>query len=174
MKQALLAGGCFWCIEAVFAQIKGVRKVVSGYTGGPLQSPSYNEVCSGRTGHAEAILVDFDPSVISYRILLEIFFAIHDPTTLNRQGADVGTQYRSGIYYYDADQLETAKSVINELQAHLDTQIVTEVLPAAAFYEAEDYHQGYFLENQSQPYCSVVITPKFLKAKKQFAEYWQD
>lgn len=174
MKQALFAGGCFWCLEAVFAQIKGVSKVTSGYTNGELKDPSYEEVCSGRTGHAEAVLIDYDPDIISYRTLLEIFFTIHDPTTLNRQGADVGSQYRSGIYYYDAEQLEAAKSVIEAQQAHLDTQIVTEVLPATTFYNAEDHHQGYFLENQSQPYCSVVITPKFLKAKKLFAEYWLD
>lgn len=172
MQHALFAGGCFWCTEAIFAQIKGISKVTSGYTGGQVATPCYEEICSGRTGHAEAIWLDFNPEIVSYPTLVQIFFAIHDPTQLNRQGADQGTQYRSGIYYHDEEQHTIAQEMIDKLQPNLDKPIMTEVLPAGIFYAAEDDHQGYYLANREQPYCSVVITPKFLKAKKEFAQYW--
>ena len=165
---ATLAGGCFWCLEAVYEQLQGVESVVSGYTGGTVANPSYKQVCTGTTGHAEAVQICYDPSVISYRELLEVFFDIHDPTTLNRQGADVGTQYRSAIYAHSAAQKETAEKMIRELEASgkWKDPIVTEVTPFDVFYKAEDYHQEYFRNNGRQPYCRAVITPKVQKFQK--------
>ena len=170
-EQATLGGGCFWCLEAVFEQLKGVEKVESGYAGGSLPNPTYKAVCGGDTGHAEVVRVTFDPSVISYRELLEVFFAIHDPTTLNRQGNDVGTQYRSVIFTHSSEQKATADVVIAELTAarQFTDPIVTEVLPAGEFYEAEGYHQGYYRANPSQGYCQLVVGPKVVKARKAFA-----
>lgn len=166
-----LGGGCFWCLEAVFNELRGVEKVVSGYAGGQAVNPSYREVCSGSTGHAEVVQVSFDPEVISFREILTIFFSIHDPTTLNRQGADVGSQYRSVILYHDESQRETAAALIAELnEAGIwPNPIVTEIAPIEAFYEAEDYHQEYYRYNSEQPYCQVVITPKLAKFRKNFA-----
>jgi peptide-methionine (S)-S-oxide reductase len=169
---ATLGGGCFWCTEAVFSQLQGVVKVESGYSGGTVPNPTYREVCSGLTGHAEAEQVTFDPQVISYREVLEMFFATHDPTTLNRQGAEVGTQYRSVIFYHDDAQKQTAAQVLQELNAAKiwDAPIVTEVAPFKMFYRAEDYHQEYFANNPNQPYCQVVISPKVAKFRKRFAD----
>ena len=169
---ATLAGGCFWCLEAVFKEVEGIEKVVSGYSGSSTINPSYNEVCTGSTGHAEAIQLTFDPSKISFKQILEIFFYIHDPTTLNRQGADVGTQYRSAIFYHNQEQKTEAEKVIQELNAaHAwKSPVVTEVTPFKIFYPAEDYHQEYFNRNQSQPYCRMVIAPKLDKLSKQFPE----
>lgn len=169
---ATLAGGCFWCLEAIFAELKGVNKVVSGYTGGKAASPSYHEVCSGKTGHAEAVQITFDPGVISYKEILDVFFQIHDPTTLNRQGADVGTQYRSAIFYHNDEQKATAEQVIKELDAAKvwKSPIVTEVKPFSAFYPAEDYHRDYFRRNSSQPYCQAVIAPKLAKFRKHYSQ----
>lgn len=168
---ALLAGGCFWCLEAVFEQLRGVQKVESGYAGGTVANPSYKAVCTGTTGHAEVVRITFDPAVISYRELLEVFFAIHDPTTLNRQGEDVGTQYRSAIFYYSPEQKETAQAMISDLTAqHVhDDPIVTKLETAAEFFKAEDYHQGYYRDNPMQGYCHMVINPKVAKARKAFA-----
>jgi peptide-methionine (S)-S-oxide reductase len=168
---ATLGGGCFWCLEAVFEQLRGVKKVVSGYAGGPVPSPSYEQVCTGTTGHAEVVEVTFDPSVISFREVLEVFFATHDPTTLNRQGPDVGTQYRSAIFYHTPAQQETAEKLIAELSAAglWPSPIVTEVTPLETFYPAEDYHQGYFRRNPWQGYCMAVVAPKVAKFRKQFA-----
>lgn len=169
--QATLGGGCFWCLEAVFELVRGVAKVESGYTGGVTSNPTYRQVCGGATGHAEVVQVTFDPTVISYREILEIFFAFHDPTTLNRQGADAGTQYRSAIYFASPEQQQTAKSLIRELEdAKIwDRPIVTEVTPLPTFYPAEDYHQGYYRTNPGQPYCQGVVAPKVAKFRKQFA-----
>lgn len=167
-----LAGGCFWCLEAVFDEVKGVLSVDSGYSNGHAQNPSYREVCTGRTGHAEVVRVVFDPAVISLRDILNIFFAIHDPTTLNRQGADVGTQYRSGIYYHTPEQKMLAESLIEELNAQQiwNSPIVTEVAAVNNFSVAEDYHQEYFVRNQSQPYCQAVVAPKVAKFRRHFLE----
>jgi peptide-methionine (S)-S-oxide reductase len=167
---ASLAGGCFWCLEAVFVQLEGVEKVESGYAGGAVPDPTYQQVCGGRTGHAEVVQVTFDPQVISYADLLQIFFTIHDPTTLNRQGYDVGTQYRSAIYYHTPEQKETAEHVIAELTAQKvwNDPIVTEVTPLPTFYKAEAYHQNYYENNPAQPYCSAVITPKVSKLRKYY------
>lgn len=169
---ATLGGGCFWCLEAVFKELEGVLGVVSGYAGGTTKAPTYREVCSGRTGHAEVVQMTFDPEVTTYRELLEIFFAIHDPTTLNRQGADVGTQYRSVIFWHDDVQRETAEAIIRELGENgvWKDPIVTELVPFEVFYRAEDYHQNYFDENPSQPYCQAVVAPKLAKFRKKFAE----
>jgi peptide-methionine (S)-S-oxide reductase len=169
---ATLAGGCFWCLEAVYDQLKGVISVESGYSNGHAANPTYREVCGGNTGHAEVVRVTFDPSVVSFRDLLEIFFTIHDPTTLNRQGADVGTQYRSAIFFHSPEQEQIAKEVINELnQAKLwNNPIVTEVTPIANYTEAEDYHQEYFENNAYQPYCQVVVAPKVAKFRKHYFE----
>jgi peptide-methionine (S)-S-oxide reductase len=167
---ATLAGGCFWCLEAVFEQLQGVEKVVSGYSGGARPNPTYEQVCSGATGHAEVVQVTYDPSVISYRELLEVFFTIHDPTTLNRQGADVGTQYRSAILYHSPEQEAAAAQVIAELEhaGIWDGKFVTAVTPFAAFYPAEAYHQEYFSRNPYQPYCRAIIAPKVAKFRKQY------
>jgi peptide-methionine (S)-S-oxide reductase len=169
---ATLAGGCFWCLEAVFDELKGVGSVESGYSGGKVPNPTYAQVCDGDTGHAEAVQITFDPQVLSYRDLLTVFFAIHDPTTLNRQGADAGTQYRSAIFYHDEEQKKIAAEVIQEITRSQiwDDPIVTEVAPFTSFYVAEDYHQEYFARNSFQPYCRVVIAPKVSKFRKQFVD----
>jgi peptide-methionine (S)-S-oxide reductase len=166
---ATLAGGCFWCLEAVFDELEGVQDVVSGYAGGSVPHPTYKQVCNGDTGHAEVVQVTFDPAVLSYRDLLKVFFAIHDPTTLNRQGGDVGTQYRSGIFTHSDEQEKVADEVIAELNAEKiwDDPIVTEVVPAESFYPAEDYHQEYFRRNPNQGYCRMVIAPKVAKFRKE-------
>jgi len=169
---ATLAGGCFWCLEAVFDELKGVESVESGYSGGHVESPSYAQVCDGDTGHAEVVRVTFDPQVLSYRDLLKVFFTIHDPTTLNRQGNDVGTQYRSAIFYHNEGQKKDAEEVIREITATgiWDSPIVTEVTPFDKFFIAEDYHQEYFKNNPFQGYCRVVIAPKVAKFRHAFAE----
>lgn len=162
MQTATFAGGCFWCTEAVFQHIKGVQKVVSGYTGGQIKNPAYREVCSGRTGHAEAVQITFDDSVTDFHELLEVFFATHDPTTLNRQGNDVGTQYRSAVFYHNAHQKEVTRQYIQQLenQQVFKGKIVTEVAPFTVFYEAEAEHQNYYSTHSEQPYCQYVIVPK--------------
>jgi peptide-methionine (S)-S-oxide reductase len=167
---ATLGGGCFWCLEAVYDELKGVESVVSGYAGGTVPNPSYTAVCSGRTGHAEVTQITFDPRVISYKDLLDVFFTIHDPTTLNRQGNDVGTQYRSVVFYHTPEQKELAEQTIAQLNAQRlwNGRIVTEVKPAPTFYAAEDYHQEYFQNNQDQPYCQFIVAPKVAKARKLF------
>ncbi len=167
---ATLGGGCFWCLEAIFDDLQGVLQVESGYSGGTGANPSYQAVCTGRTGHAEVVQVTFDPSIVSFREILEVFFAFHDPTTLNRQGADVGTQYRSAIFYHTAEQKQTAEAMIEALDAEQiwDGPIVTEVTPFRAFYVAEDYHQEYFARNAGQPYCRAVVAPKVAKFRKQY------
>jgi peptide-methionine (S)-S-oxide reductase len=169
---ATLAGGCFWCLEAVFDELKGVEDVVSGYAGGAVRNPTYQQVCGGDTGHAEVVQITFDPQVASFKQLLEVFFTIHDPTTLNRQGNDIGTQYRSAIFYHTPEQQATAKQVIAELNAaHIwGKPIVTEVAPLDVFYPAEDYHQEYFKRNPYQPYCQVVVAPKVAKFRKHYLE----
>jgi peptide-methionine (S)-S-oxide reductase len=168
---ATLAGGCFWCLEAVYENLKGVTKVESGYMGGASANPSYREVCTGTTGHAEVVQVTFDPAVVSSSDILNVFFAIHDPTTLNRQGNDVGTQYRSAIFYHSPEQKQAAEAKIAELTAAqlFDRPIVTQVAAAGPFYRGEDYHQGYFRAHQEQPYCQYVVSPKVAKFRKQFA-----
>ena len=168
---ATLGGGCFWCLEAVFDQVKGVDRVESGYMGGGRPNPTYEAVCSGATGYAEIIQIRFNPNIISFRELLEIFFGIHDPTTLNRQGNDAGTQYRSAIFYHSPEQEATAKEVIEQFTKDklFDTPIVTEVVPASTFYMAEHYHQEYFAQNPSQPYCTYLIGPKVSKFRQQFS-----
>ena len=171
---ATLGGGCFWCTEAVFQQIKGVEKVVSGYAGGNVPGkPTYREICSGLTGHAEVIQVTFDADIISFEDILVIFLTTHNPTTLNRQGADVGTQYRSVIFYHDSIQQEIAEKVIANVQTYYADKIVTELSPLPIFYEAEDYHQNYYQNNKSQGYCEYVITPKLAKLRKLYADKLQ-
>jgi len=166
---AVLGGGCFWCLEAVYQQVKGVAAVESGYTGGSVQNPNYEQVCGGQTGHAEVVRLSFDPEQISFRELLEIFFTIHDPTTLNRQGNDVGTQYRSVIYYQDEQQQETARKVIAEMACVWDAPIVTELSAPDTYYKAEDYHQDYFRQHPFQGYCAFVVAPKLAKFRQVFA-----
>ena len=171
MKLATLGGGCFWCTEAVFQEIKGVEKVVSGYSGGNAPGhPTYREICSGLTGHAEVIQITYDSNVISYQDILVIFMTTHDPTTLNRQGADKGTQYRSVIFYHDDNQKEIAENVLKEVAPYYEDVIVTEISPLDVFYEAEDYHQDYYRNNQTQGYCSFVITPKLSKLRQLHAD----
>ena len=171
MQIATIGGGCFWCVEAVFQDLKGVQKVVSGYEGGNIKNPTYREICTGTTNHAEVIQVHFDPEVISFEDILKIFFATHDPTTLNQQGADRGTQYRSVIFYHSEEQKEIAKRVIMEFATTLwDNPIVTEVSPTSTFYIAEPYHQNYYKSNPWAGYCRVVIAPKVAKVRKEFAE----
>lgn len=172
LQTATLAGGCFWCLEAVYDELKGVHSVESGYAGGQVDNPSYREVCTGTTGHAEVVQVRFDPNVISYRDLLNVFFTIHDPTTLNRQGADIGTQYRSAIFYHDEEQKKIAEETIKDLNAQKvwDNPIVTELTKFEKFFQAEDYHQEYFANNPYQPYCQVVVAPKVAKFRKHFLE----
>ena len=172
LEVATLAGGCFWCLEAVFDELKGVESVESGYSGGHIQSPSYAQVCDGDTGHAEVVQVSFDPQVLTYADLLNVFFTIHDPTTLNRQGNDAGTQYRSAIFYHNEEQKKVAGEVIQAITSAKiwDGPIVTEVTPFDKFYIAEDYHQEYFQHNSFQPYCRAVIAPKVTKFRHKFAE----
>lgn len=167
---ATLAGGCFWCLEAVYEQLKGVEKVVSGYMGGHVDNPSYTAVCTGRTGHAEVVQVTFDPAQVSYRELLDVFFTIHDPTTLNQQGADVGTQYRSAVFTHGAEQEQTAREVIRDVEEEgiWENPIVTQVTAATEFYPAEEYHQQYFRRNPGQGYCQVVIAPKVSKFRQKY------
>ena len=172
MERATLAGGCFWCLEAVFLELTGVERVESGYAGGHLPNPTYEQVCTGATGHAEVVQVTFDPAVISYGDLLRIFFTMHDPTTLNRQGADVGTQYRSAIFYHSPAQQAAAQAAIAEIAASGAWQgrIVTEVVPLDVFYPAEEYHRDYYRQNPRQGYCQFVIAPKVAKLRKEFFE----
>lgn len=171
-SKATLAGGCFWCLEAVYNELRGVEKVESGYSGGQVENPSYQSVCTGSTGHAEVVQITFDPKVVSYKELLQVFFTIHDPTTLNRQGADVGTQYRSAIFYRDEEQKAIAVQVIAEIEAKKiwDAPIVTQLQPLRDFYKAEEYHQNYFARNPYQGYCQVIIAPKVAKFRKLFLE----
>lgn len=171
MEKATFGAGCFWCVEAVFQRLNGVTSVVSGYAGGNVKNPTYREICGGRTGHAEVAQITFDPNVITYEELLEVFWKTHDPTTLNRQGADVGTQYRSVIFYHNDSQKELAEHYKLKLDQSglFSDPIVTEIKPLPEFYEAEDYHQNYFNTNPSQPYCSVVIGPKIEKMSEVFA-----
>lgn len=170
-ESATLGGGCFWCLEAVYERVEGVTGVRSGYAGGDKPEPTYQEVCSGTTGHAEVVEVRFDPDVISYREILEIFFAIHDPTTVDRQGADVGSQYRSAIFHHSDAQRETAEELVRELEADdvFGAPIVTEIAPLDTFWPGEDYHQEYFRRNPHQPYCQVVVAPKVAKFRQRFA-----
>ena len=172
MEQATLAGGCFWCLEAVFLELRGVERVESGYAGGHLPSPTYEQVCTGATGHAEVVQATFDPAVISFRDLLRIFFTMHDPTTLNHQGADVGTQYRSAIFYHAPEQKAAAAEVIAEIAASgvWKDPIVTEVAPLDVFYPAEEYHRDYYRQNPRQGYCQFVIAPKVAKLRKLYFE----
>jgi peptide-methionine (S)-S-oxide reductase len=171
LETATLAGGCFWCTEAVFKRLKGVESVVPGYTGGQVENPSYKDICRGDTGHAEAIQIVFDPKVISYEELLEIFFYTHNPTTLNQQGADKGTQYRSAVFYHTDTQKEIALKVKNMVETNkvYDDAIVTEIVPAQVFYEAENYHHDYYDNNPTQGYCQIVIDPKIKKLIKDFS-----
>lgn len=169
---ATLGGGCFWCTEAVFSELKGVEKVESGYSGGTVPNPTYEQVCTGTTGHAEVVQITFDTSVISFKEILQIFFTLHDPTTLNRQGVDVGTQYRSVVFHLNQEQKATAEQVIKETEASeiWNAPIVTKVEPFAAFYKAEEYHQEYFKNNRYQPYCQMNIAPKVAKLRKYYHE----
>jgi len=173
MQQAMLGGGCFWCVEAVFLQLKGVEKVVSGYAGGITQDPTYEQVCQGNTQHAEVILIDFDEQQISYTQLLNVFFTTHDPTTLNRQGNDIGTQYRSVIYYFDDEQKQQAEQVIQSLEDE-GLNIVTELSPVPTFYPAEEYHQNFFARNPSQGYCNFSIPPKLSKLRAKYLDLLKD
>ncbi|HMR55364.1 MAG TPA: peptide-methionine (S)-S-oxide reductase MsrA [Candidatus Doudnabacteria bacterium] len=176
LETAVFAGGCFWCTEAVYLKLRGVSSVVPGYTGGLTQNPTYEQVSGGNTGHAEAIKFEYDPTQISYRDLLEVFFATHDPTTLNRQGNDVGTQYRSVIYYATDEQKQAAEKIIAELTTEntFNSPIVTTIEPLGEFYEAEDYHKNYYERNSGQPYCQAVISPKLKKLKEKFASLLTD
>jgi peptide-methionine (S)-S-oxide reductase len=171
-ETATLGGGCFWCIDTIFRELQGVEKVESGYAGGRMANPTYRDVCSGMTGHAEVVQVTFDPSVLSFRDLLRVFFTVHDPTTPDRQGADIGTQYRSIILYHSDEQRETAKQVIDELNREKvwDDPIVTQLVPFTTFYSAEKYHQDYYSQNPNQPYCQIVIAPKVAKFRKAYLE----
>jgi len=171
-ETATLAGGCFWCLEAIYDQLKGVHSVESGYIGGKVANPTYEAVCGGGTGHAEAVRITFDPTIVSYRALLEVFFAIHDPTTLNRQGHDVGSQYRSGIFYHSPEQKQIAEDIIADMARErvFSNPIVTEVVPAEIWYEAEPYHQEYFARNPFQGYCTAVVGPKVAKFRKKFLD----
>ncbi|MEM6359758.1 MAG: peptide-methionine (S)-S-oxide reductase MsrA [Bacteroidota bacterium] len=172
IKTATLGAGCFWCIEAVFQRIAGVTEVVSGYTGGKVKDPTYREICGGRTGHAEVAQITFDPSIVSFEEILEVFWVSHDPTTLNRQGADIGTQYRSAIFYHNEEQkkiAERSKKVLDESKVYNDP-VITEITELDTFYKAEDYHQNYFNDNAEQPYCQFVVKPKVDKVKRVFAD----
>lgn len=171
MTNATFAGGCFWCIEAAFDELDGVAATTSGYTGGNVADPSYEAVCRGTTGHAEAVRVEYDPDVVSYPELLEVFFSVHDPTTVDREGPDVGSQYRSAVYYHDDEQRETVESFVADLaESVYDDPIVTEVEPIGEFYEAEERHQDYFAKHPDQPYCAAQVRPKVRKVREQFAE----
>jgi peptide-methionine (S)-S-oxide reductase len=169
---ATLAGGCFWCLEAVYDELKGVESVESGYAGGHVHNPTYRDVCNGTTGHAEVVQITYDPSVVTFRDLLDVFFTIHDPTTLNRQGNDVGTQYRSAIFYHSPEQKADAEAAIRDLQVKgvWDKPIVTQIVPHEKFYVAEDYHQEYFANNPNQGYCQVIVAPKVAKFRKHYLE----
>jgi peptide-methionine (S)-S-oxide reductase len=171
-ETATLGGGCFWCLEAVYAELRGVERVVSGYAGGEVENPTYEQVCGGRTGHAEVVRITFRPEEVSYRDLLDVFFTIHDPTTRDRQGADVGTQYRSVVFFESPEQEREAREAIRDLEAEAvwDEPIVTQVVPLERFYPAEGYHQEYFARNPSQGYCQVVVAPKVAKFRKQFMD----
>ena len=171
-ETVVLGGGCFWCLEAVYERMQGVLSVESGYMGGRTPNPTYHDVCSGATGHAEVVKVTFDPAVTSYREILKVFFTIHDPTTPNRQGNDVGTQYRSVVFYGSDEQKRSAAEIIQEINTAgiWDDPIVTEIAPASTFYRAEDYHQEYFRNNSRQPYCTVVVAPKVRKFREKFAD----
>ena len=171
-EAATLAGGCFWCLEAVYNDLRGVDKVVSGYSGGDVHNPTYRDVCSGQTGHAEVVQITFDPQVVTFRELLQVFFTIHDPTTRDRQGMDVGTQYRSAVFYHTPEQKTVAENVIAEMEAAkiYDAPIVTEVTPFTIFYPAEDYHQRYYEQNPDEGYCRAIIAPKVSKFRKVFLE----
>ncbi|MQG21399.1 MAG: peptide-methionine (S)-S-oxide reductase MsrA [SAR202 cluster bacterium] len=175
-EKATLAGGCFWCTEAIYEKVKGINLVESGYIGGDVVNPSYELVCSGTTGHAEAVQITYDPSIISYDEILKIFFATHDPTTLNRQGADIGTQYRSAIFWHTKEQEKSATDIVLELvKSNIWTDpIVTEIVPLSPFFKAEDYHQGYYRENSAQMYCQVVITPKMEKFSIEYKDYLKE
>lgn len=170
-ETATLAAGCFWCVEAVFDDLQGVTDVVSGYSGGHKENPTYAEVCTGETGHAEVVQITFDPKIISYDDILRVFFTVHDPTTLNRQGNDVGTQYRSAIFYHNPEQKRTAEEIRDEIAAAgiYDDPIVTEITPFNRFWPAEDYHQEYFANNPNQPYCAAVVAPKVAKFRRKYA-----
>ncbi len=170
METATLAGGCFWCTEAIFKRLKGIEKVTPGYSGGVMESPSYEAVSSGQTKHAEAIQLEFDPSVITYAKLLEVFFRLHDPTTMNQQGADVGTQYRSVVFYHSPEQKAAAEKAVEETNksGHYQSKVVTEIVPFENFYKAEDYHLDYYAKNPQAPYCQIVIDPKITKLYKEF------
>jgi peptide-methionine (S)-S-oxide reductase len=170
-ETATLAAGCFWCVEAVFDDLEGVTDVVSGYSGGHKENPTYAEVCTGETGHAEVVQITFDPKIISYADILRVFFTVHDPTTLNRQGNDVGTQYRSAIFYHNPEQKRTAEEIRDEIAAAgiYDDPIVTEITPFDRFWPAEDYHQEYFANNPNQPYCAAVVAPKVAKFRRKYA-----
>ena len=172
LETATLAAGCFWCIEAVFDDLRGVEDVVSGYSGGHTENPTYRQVCNGDTGHAEVAQIRFDPSVISFKDILRVFFSVHDPTTMNRQGADIGTQYRSAIFYHNDEQKRDAEEVIKEItdEGVYDDPIVTEVTPFEKFWPAEDYHQEYFANNPNVPYCAAVVSPKVKKFRQKFAD----
>ena len=176
VEVATLAGGCFWCIEAVFAMVQGIKSVVSGYSGGHVANPTYEQVCSETTGHAEAVQLEFQVQDISYHTILNMFFSIHDPTTLNRQGNDIGESYRSAIFYHNQSQLIVAKNTIESLETNRiwGSPIVTELKPVEKFYLAEDYHQQYYTNNQSQPYCEYVVSPKISKFRSQYSKYLRD
>ncbi len=174
MEVIVLGGGCFWCIEAVFDGIAGVDRVESGYMGGHIKHPAYREVCTGRTGHAEVVQVFFDPAVVQLDVLLDVFFTAHDPTTLNRQGADAGTQYRSAIFYTEDDQLPVIKAAVARAAVEWEAPVVTEVTPASAFYLAEEYHQDYYALNGEAPYCKAVIAPKMKKVQARFSHVMRD
>lgn len=169
-EHAILAGGCFWCIEAVFRRLRGVERVEPGYTGGETDAPTYRDVCGGETGHAEAVRITFDPETISFEELLDVFWRVHDPTTRNRQGADIGTQYRSAIFWESEKQREIARKSMEQAAQRWPDPIVTEIVPAATFYPAEGYHHRYYEENRLQPYCRLVIDPKIAKLQREFAE----
>jgi peptide-methionine (S)-S-oxide reductase len=174
MTTYVLAGGCFWCLDAVYRRLKGVESVVSGYTGGHFDSPSYEEVSSESTGHAEAVEITFDESIIPSEDILDLFFLIHDPTTLNRQGNDVGTQYRSAMFYSDESQKEAFETALTRAKDHWDNPIVTEIMPLEKFWAAEDYHQDYFNKNPGNGYCSIVIAPKIVKARSAYTKWFKD
>ena len=171
MQTAIIGGGCFWCIEAVFTRAKGVESAISGYAGGENSNPSYQQICTGTTGHAEVVKITFDESIISYEDILDIFFEIHDPTTLNRQGADAGTQYRSVIFYQNEEQRDAASAKMEELQRSLASDIVTELSPTPEFFDAEKYHQDYLTHNPTQGYCQAVVSPKVQKFMMKFREF---
>ncbi len=172
MTEYVLAGGCFWCLDAVYRKLKGVKSVMSGYTGGSLEYPTYDEVSLGTSGHAEAVRITFDETVIPARTILDIFFLIHDPTTLDRQGNDVGSQYRSAMFYADEQQKHDFEAAVERARTHWDDPIVTEISPLQSFYEAEEYHQNYFARNPANPYCPIVISPKVAKAKKAYTKWF--